>query len=85
MAEYKLLIKPRALNEIENTPKKNAQQLVKRISALSSNPRPSGRKKLSGEEKYRVRQGDYRIVYQISDSLKTVEVVKVGHRREVYR
>lgn len=85
MVAYKILIKPSALKEIDQTPKKVAQQLVKRISTLALDPRPHGSKKLSGEEKHRVRQGDYRIVYQIDDALKIVEIVKVGHRREVYR
>jgi mRNA interferase RelE/StbE len=58
---------------------------VKRIQGLSENPRPPGCEKLSGGEKYRMRQGSYRIVYGIDDQTQEVLVVKVGHRREVYR
>ena len=85
MAVYNIGIKPSALKELEQTPKKVAQQIVKRIQALAHAPRPPGSKKLSGEEKYRVRQGDYRVVYSIDDAKKLVEVVKIGHRRDVYR
>lgn len=85
MAAYSIVIKPSALKELEQAPKKIALQIVKRIKALAQVPRPHGSKKLSGEEKYRVRQGDYRVVYSIDDVKKLVEVVKIGHRRDVYR
>ena len=86
MASYKLLIKPSAANEIESAPKKNRLRIIKRIQELSSDPRPPGCEKLSGhDDKYRVRQGTYRIVYSISDASLIVCVVKVGHRKEVYR
>ena len=52
---------------------------------VATHPRPPGSEKLSGEERYRVRQGDYRIIYAVDEALQTVEVVKIGHRREVYR
>ena len=85
MASYKILIKPSAAKEIEAAPKKDRLRIVKRIQGLSYDPRPTGCEKLSGKDKYRVRQGRYRIVYSISDIELTVVVVKVGHRREVYR
>lgn len=85
MGSYKLLIKPSAVKEIEAIPKKDRQRIVKRIQGLSENPRPPGCEKLSGEEKHRVRQGWYRIVYSIEDQAREVLVIKVGHRREVYR
>ena len=86
MASYKLLIKPSAAKEIELAPKKDRLRIVKRIQELSSDPRPSGCEKLSGhDDKYRVRQGTYRIVYTISDSELVICVMKVGHRKEVYR
>ena len=66
-------------------PKKDRLRLVTKISALGSDPRPLGSEKLSAQEQYRIRQGNYRVVYSISDSEKTVLVVKVGHRREVCR
>ena len=85
MASYRLLIKPSAAREIEDIPKKDRLRIIKRIQALSSNPRAPGCEKLSGEDKYRVRQGHYRIVYAVSDADLTIVVVKVGHRREIYR
>ena len=86
MAKYRILIKPSALKEIEAiSPKKDRQRLVDRISKLSHNPRPPGCEKLSGQDKYRIRQGRYRIVYSIEDQELIVYVVKVGHRKDVYR
>jgi mRNA interferase RelE/StbE len=86
VASYKLLIKPSAAKEIELAPKKDRLRIVKRIQELSSDPRPSGCEKLSGhDDKYRIRQGTYRIVYTISDSELVICVMKVGHRKEVYR
>ena len=86
MASYRLLIKPSAAKEIEASPRKDRLRIIKRIQELSSNPRPPGCEKLSGQDdKYRVRQGAYRIVYSISYAELIVCVVKVGHRREIYR
>ena len=87
MAGYRLLIKPSAGKEIEGLGhKKDRQRIVQRIAALASDPRPAGCEKLAGGEgRYRVRQGEFRIVYAVDDVSHTVEVVKVGHRREVYR
>jgi mRNA interferase RelE/StbE len=87
VAGYRLLIKPSAAKEIEALgQKKDRQRIVNRIRALAFEPRPAGCEKLAGaEERYRVRQGQFRIVYAINDASRTVEVIKVGHRREVYR
>ena len=87
MAAYKVLIKPSAAKEIEAIgAKKDRQRIVARILALASKPRPMGSEKLAGfEGRLRVRQGQFRVVYAIDDASRTVEVVKVGHRREVYR
>ncbi len=79
------MIKPSAVKEIEAIPRKDRARIAKRIATLSDNPRPPGCEKLSAQERYRVRQGPYRIVYSISDAGQTVVVVKVGHQREVYR
>ena len=85
MAKYRILIKPSAVKEIEViSPKKDRQRLVDRISKLSDNPRPPGCEKLSGQDKYRIRQGLYRILYLIEDQDLIVYVVKVGHRKDVY-
>ena len=86
MAKYRILIKPSAVKEIEAiSPKKDRQRIVGRITKLTDNPRPPGCEKLSGQEKYRIRQGRYRIVYSIEDQDLIVYVVKVGHRKDVYR
>ena len=85
MASYRILIKTSAAKELEATPKKDRERLAARMRDLAAAPRPLGSEKLSGEEKYRVRQGDYRILYLIEDANATVTVVKIAHRREVYR
>ena len=85
MAGYKVLIKPSAVKEVDAIPAKDRERVVRKIRALTEDPRPRGNEKLSGDDKYRVRQGRYRIVYSVSDDDRTVLVVKVGHRREVYR
>ena len=86
MARYRLLIKPSAVKEIEAIPlKRDRQRVVERISNLAEDPRPSGSEKISGQDKYRVRQGRYRILYVIEDQDLIVQVVKVGHRKDVYR
>ena len=87
MAGYRLLIKPSAGKEIEALgQKKDRQRIVGRIAALATEPRPTGCEKLAGVEgRYRIRQGQFRIVYAVDDGALTVEIVKVGHRRDVYR
>jgi mRNA interferase RelE/StbE len=87
VARYRLLIKPSARKEIETVgQKKDRQRIVLRIQSLAENPRPVGCEKLSGYlDRYRVRDGNYRIVYSIDDKNLVVDVVKVGHRRDVYR
>ena len=86
MGKYKTLIKPSAVKEIEAIPqKKIRQQIVLRIRQLAENPRPPGSKKLSGYDRYRIRQGVYRIIYAIEDDKLVVYVIKVGHRKDAYR
>ena len=86
MARYRLLIKPSAVKDIEAIPlKRDRQRVVERISKLAEEPCPSGSEKISGQDKYRVRQGRYRIFYTIEDQDLIVQVVKVGHRKDVYR
>ncbi len=85
MASYKLVIRRSAAKDIEALPTKDRRRVVARIQGLATDPRPAGCEKLSGEEKYRVRQGDYRILYEIVDHELIVTVVKVGNRRDVYR
>ena len=86
MARFEILIKRSAAKEIEAiSRKKDRQRIVRRIRQLSDDPRPPGYHKLSGHERYRIRQGPYRIVYAIEDDRLIVYVVKVGHRTDVYR
>ena len=74
------------MKEIEKIANRSdRRRVVNRIQALTNNPRPRGCEKLSGEDRYRVRQGVYRIVYSVEDDRLIVHVVKVGHRRDVYR
>ena len=86
MEKYKISIKRSAVKEIEAIPqKKERQRIIKRIGQLADNPRPSGSRKLSGHDRYRIRQGAYRIVYSIKDDELLVVVVKVGNRKDIYR
>jgi mRNA interferase RelE/StbE len=85
VASYRLLIKPSAGKEIEALPKQDRRRIVAKITSLSRDPRPPGCEKLSGHDQYRLRQGNYRILYEIQDLDLVVVVVTVGHRREVYR
>ena len=85
MANYRLQIKQSAAKELEAVPQKDRRRIVRRIAALAKDPRPPGCEKLSGQEKYRVRQGDYRIVFAVDDEELNVVVVKIGHRRDAYR
>lgn len=85
MASYNVLIRRSAEKEIGRLPLRVRRAVVERISALADDPRPRGCVKLSGEEKYRVRQGAYRIVYTVDDDVITVVVVRVAHRSDAYR
>ena len=85
MASYSLEIKRSAAKEMAQLPPKDRGRIVARIQALADDPRPVGAEKLSGQERYRVRQGDYRILYEIEDQILRIMVVKIGHRRDVYR
>ncbi len=85
MASYRVLIKPSAARELEALPKKDRIRIAAKIANLAGNPHPLSSEKLSGEEKYRLRQGDYRVLYSIQAANATLTVVKIGHRREVYR
>jgi mRNA interferase RelE/StbE len=83
--KYKIKIKPSAVKELEKIPKKDLQKLTKMIQSLSINPRPHGCEKLSGQERYRVRKGNYRIIYSIEDDILIVYVIKIGHRKDIYK
>jgi len=85
VASYKLLIKPSAAKELEAVPKKDRQRIVTKIRSLSVEPRQPGCERLSGHDLYRVRQGNYRVLYTVQDPDLVVVIVMIGHRREVYR
>ena len=85
MASYRIEVKRSAAMEIADLPKSDCQRVVAKVQALADTPRPHGCEKLSGAERYRIRQGNYRILYEINDESITVTVVKVGNRKDVYR
>lgn len=85
MAVYKIFFKRSVEKDFNNIPKKDLARILDRIEGLAEDPRPAGSEKLTGQERYRVRQGLYRIVYSIQEDELTVWVVKVGHRKDVYR
>lgn len=85
MGKYSIEIKKSAVKEIEHLLSKDAKAVVDKIASLADDPRPHGCQKLSGQEKYRIRCGNYRILYSIEDDILIVYVVRVGHRRDVYR
>ncbi|MHC4222713.1 MAG: type II toxin-antitoxin system RelE family toxin [Planctomycetota bacterium] len=79
-------MKPSVIEELEGIAnRKDRRKVVGRIRALADDPRPYGCRKLAGQDRYRVRQGWYRIVYSVEDAASAVLVVKIGHRRDVYR
>ena len=85
MAAYRLFFKKSVQKDFSAIPKKDLRRILDRIAALANDPRPPGCEKLSGQDRYRLRQGRYRIVYSIQDDELTVWVVKVGHRKHIYR
>jgi mRNA interferase RelE/StbE len=85
MASYRLTFKKSVTKDFRLIPKDDVGRILKRSEALVHDPRPMGSEKLSGKERFRLRQGVYRIVYEIQDEDLVIIVVKVGHRREVYR
>jgi len=81
VARYSLRIKKSACKELDSVATKaDRRRIVKRINALADNPRPAGALKLSGLERYRIRQGRYRILYTIEDRVLVVQVIKIGDR-----
>jgi mRNA interferase RelE/StbE len=85
VAVYSIFFKESVRKDLDDIPGNDLRRIMERIGSLADNPRPVGCEKLSGQEKYRIRQGNYRIIYSIQDAELIVWVVKVGHRREVYR
>ncbi len=85
MTNYKIVIKQSVAKDLRPIPNKDVKRILQRIEQLAQEPRPPGSEKLSSEEKYRIRQGDYRILYKIEDEIVTVFIVKIGHRRDIYQ
>jgi mRNA interferase RelE/StbE len=85
VAKYDLEIRPSVRKDVEKVPRKDLKKILARIEGLRDDSRSVASVKLSGLEYYRIRQGDYRIVYEIDDRRSIVTVAKVGHRREVYK
>lgn len=84
MAKYEIVFKRSVYKDLRPIPKADVKRILQKINSLVDDPRGSGCEKLSGQERYRIRQGVYRIVYEIEDDRLIVTVVKIGHRGEVY-
>ena len=85
MASYNVRIKSSAVKELEAIPAKDRRRIATKIQALASNPRAAGCEKLAGLDKYRIRQGNYRVLYTIEDDVLIVTVIAIGNRRDIYR
>jgi len=85
MGEYKIFFRKSVWKDLKSIPDKDLTKILECIKSLGNNPRHPGCKKLSSQERYRLRQGQYRIIYSIQDEELTIWIVKVGHRKEVYR
>lgn len=85
MARFELRVRPSVAKDLRGIPRPDVLRILARIEGLRDEPRGPGCEKLSGAELYRIRQGVYRIVYAIEDMAIVVEVIRVGHRGEVYR
>jgi mRNA interferase RelE/StbE len=85
MEQYKIFFKKSVEKDLIGIPSKTIKKILEKIEALQNDPRPIGSEKLSGQERYRIRQGTYRIVYSIQDNELPIWVVTVGHRKEIYQ
>ena len=85
MANYKLVFKSSVAKDFRSIPNKDVTRILQRIEELRENARPIGSEKLSGQERYRIRQSVYRIIYEVADERLVVTVVKIGHRKHVYK
>ncbi len=85
MARFDIRFKESVAKDLRYLPNKDVKRIIRRIDSLRNEPRPTGCEKLSIQERYRVRQGAYRIIYEINADELIIIVVKIGHRREVYK
>ncbi|MEK7720451.1 MAG: type II toxin-antitoxin system RelE/ParE family toxin [Bacteroidota bacterium] len=84
MAVYKLFIEKAVYKQLKNIPEKDYQKIMTSIATLANNPRPPGCKKLKGRPGYRLREGNFRVIYEINDKILTVTVIEAGDRKEIY-
>jgi len=84
MAKYEIVFKRSVYKDLRPIPKADVKRILSKINSLAGDPRQSGCEKLSGSERYRIRQGVYRIIYEIKDDRLIITVVKIGHRRQIY-
>jgi len=82
---YQIIFQPKVRRDLKFIPRDDLNRILKRTEALASDPRPPGSINVGDPAMYRVRQGDYRIIYQVDDARRVVHILTVGHRREVYR
>lgn len=82
MAKFEITFRPSVAKDVKGIPSADMKRILGRINALAEDPRPPGSIKLSGKEYYRVRQGDYRIIYEIIEERVVIVVIKIGHRRD---
>jgi mRNA interferase RelE/StbE len=85
MASYRIVFRKSVTKDLRSIPNEDVARILQRMEELQEDPRPVGSEKLSGQERYRIRQGVYRIIYEVADGLLVVTVVKVGHRKQVYK
>jgi mRNA interferase RelE/StbE len=85
MASYRIVFRKSVTRDLRSIPNKEVARILQRMEELQEDPRPVGSEKLSGQERYRIRQGVYRIIYEVADGLLVVTVVKVAHRKHVYQ
>jgi len=85
MVKYKIKIKKSANKELQKIPTKNLRKIIKKIQLLANEPRPKDCEKLTEQERYRIRQGNYRVVFEVHDKEKLIVIFKIGDRKEIYR
>ena len=85
MEKYKISFKKSVSKDLKSVPKSDVKKILLKVDSLAVNPRREGAVKLSGQEMYRIRQGLYRIIYEIRDSELVIQVIKIGHRSDVYK
>jgi mRNA interferase RelE/StbE len=83
--KYQVILPKSVQRELDRLPDETANRILARLAALETNPRPADVKKLKGRDAWRIRAGDYRVIYEIQDRASQIIVITIGHRREVYR